>query len=121
MTSRTAASDALWTAAHAERAALADDLAELDDADWARPSLCGRRVVEEVIAHLTAAASIGRTGPLRRASCFECGYTPALEVRTSRDPLRSWAQVVLRACRAAAAGVRRQRRRRPSGSAPGSR
>lgn len=54
--------DALWSAAHAERAALADDLAELDDAQWALPSLCGRWVIEEVVSHLTAAAS---TGPLR--------------------------------------------------------
>ncbi|OBK48832.1 maleylpyruvate isomerase family mycothiol-dependent enzyme [Mycobacterium sp. 1081908.1] len=51
---------ALWSAVHAERAALADDLAGLDDAQWARPSLCGQWVVEEVVAHLTAAASIGR-------------------------------------------------------------
>src|SRR5258707_7973961 len=54
--------DARWSAIHAERAALADDLAGLDDAQWAQPSLCGRWVVEEVVAHLTAAASIG---PLR--------------------------------------------------------
>ena len=60
MVSRIAARDALWSAAHAERAALADDLADLDDAQWAQPSLCGRWVVEEVVAHLTAAASIGR-------------------------------------------------------------
>ena len=52
--------DALWAMAHAERAALADDLAELDDHQWARQSLCGRWTVEEVVAHLTAAASIGR-------------------------------------------------------------
>ncbi|MFE6921247.1 maleylpyruvate isomerase family mycothiol-dependent enzyme [Nocardia sp. NPDC057663] len=45
---------------HAERAALADDLAGLDDEQWARRSLCGDWVVEEVVAHLTAAASIGR-------------------------------------------------------------
>ena len=51
--------DPLWSAAHAERAALADDLAGLDDAQWAHPSLCGRWDVEEVVAHLTAAASIG--------------------------------------------------------------
>ncbi len=54
--------DDLWSAAHAERGALADDLAGLDDAQWAQPSLCGRWVIEEVVAHLTAAASIG---PLR--------------------------------------------------------
>jgi hypothetical protein len=54
--------DALWSAAHAERAALADDLAGLTEAQWAQPSLCGHWVIEEVVAHLTAAAS---TGPLR--------------------------------------------------------
>lgn len=54
--------DALWAAAHAERASLADDLATLDEAHWAERSLCGRWTVEEVVAHLTAAASIG---PLR--------------------------------------------------------
>lgn len=50
---------ALWSAAHAERAALADDLAGLDQAQWAQRSLCGRWVVEDVVAHLTAAASLG--------------------------------------------------------------
>jgi uncharacterized protein (TIGR03083 family) len=54
--------DALWLAAHAERAALVEDLTDLTDAQWAQPSLCGRWVIEEVVAHLTAAASIG---PLR--------------------------------------------------------
>ncbi|MGF6886128.1 uncharacterized protein (TIGR03083 family) [Nocardia sp. GAS34] len=53
-------SDELWAMAHAERAALADDLAGLDDSEWARQSLCGRWTVEEVVAHLTAAASTGR-------------------------------------------------------------
>jgi uncharacterized protein (TIGR03083 family) len=52
--------EGLWAMAHAERAALADDLADLDDRQWAQRSLCGRWVVEEVVAHLTAAASIGR-------------------------------------------------------------
>jgi uncharacterized protein (TIGR03083 family) len=54
--------DALWSAAHTERAALAEDLTDLTDAQWAQPSLCGRWIIEEVVAHLTAAAS---TGPLR--------------------------------------------------------
>lgn len=54
--------DQLWAAAHAERAALADDLAGLDAARWVHPSLCGEWTVEEVVAHLTAAASLG---PLR--------------------------------------------------------
>ena len=48
-----------WSVVHEARADLADDLAGLDAAQWAQPSLCGRWVVEEVVAHLTAAASIG--------------------------------------------------------------
>lgn len=54
--------DDVWAAAAAERAALADDLAILADAQWAHPTLCKAWRVEEVVAHLTAAASIG---PLR--------------------------------------------------------
>jgi len=52
----------IWPLVHAERAALAQDLASLDDAQWAHPSLCERWVIEDVVAHLTAGASIG---PLR--------------------------------------------------------
>ena len=52
----------LWPTVHAARAALADDLADLTDAQWATPSLCAGWTVREVVAHLTAAASIG---PLR--------------------------------------------------------
>ncbi|MET8423335.1 maleylpyruvate isomerase family mycothiol-dependent enzyme [Nocardia sp. NPDC004860] len=52
--------DELWAMAHAERAALADDLADLSDRQWAERSLCGEWTVEEVVAHLTAAASTGR-------------------------------------------------------------
>ena len=60
MAGSTTTRGALWAAVHAERASLADDLADLDDTRWAQPSLCGRWTVEEVVAHLTAAASIGR-------------------------------------------------------------
>lgn len=52
--------DAVWAAARTERVSLADDLAALDDGQWAQRSLCGRWTVEEVLAHLTAAASVGR-------------------------------------------------------------
>lgn len=55
----------LWSLVHAERAALAEDLAGLAAERWATPSLCGRWTVEEVVAHLTAAASIGRWRWLR--------------------------------------------------------
>lgn len=52
--------EALWGMIHAERDSLADDLAGLDEAQWAQQSLCGAWTVEDVVAHLTAAASIGR-------------------------------------------------------------
>lgn len=61
-TPSTPSPDELWSATHAERAALAEDFADLTDLtdqEWARPSLCGAWSVEEVVAHLTAAASIG--------------------------------------------------------------
>ncbi|MBW0091999.1 maleylpyruvate isomerase family mycothiol-dependent enzyme [Pseudonocardia sp. KRD-184] len=52
--------EALWALVHEERAALADDLAGLAPEQWPAPSLCGEWSVEEVVAHLTAAASVGR-------------------------------------------------------------
>ncbi|MGW0182908.1 maleylpyruvate isomerase family mycothiol-dependent enzyme [Nocardia sp. NPDC003345] len=55
----------LWTAIHRERAALARDVAGLTPAQWQTPSLCGEWTVEEVLAHLTAAASLGRSRWLR--------------------------------------------------------
>jgi uncharacterized protein (TIGR03083 family) len=50
----------LWALAHAERAALAEDLALLDGAQWRHNTLCGAWDVEQVVAHLTAAASLNQ-------------------------------------------------------------
>jgi uncharacterized protein (TIGR03083 family) len=47
-----------WQLVHAERAALAADLARLTDAQWSAPSLCAGLTVREVAAHLTAAGSL---------------------------------------------------------------
>lgn len=47
-----------WPLVHAERAALAADLAHLTDAQWSTPSLCAGLSVREVLAHLTAAGSM---------------------------------------------------------------
>lgn len=49
----------------AERQRLVSDLEGLAPADWSAPSLCGRWTVEDVVAHLTAAASTGRWAWLR--------------------------------------------------------
>ena len=55
----------LWEAVHAERAALHADLQRLSPTDWSQPSLCAGWPVEQVVAHLTAAASLGRVAWLR--------------------------------------------------------
>ncbi|MGW4401341.1 maleylpyruvate isomerase family mycothiol-dependent enzyme [Amycolatopsis nivea] len=60
---------ATWPQIHAERAALADDLS---DAAWSTPSLCERLSVREVLAHLTAGASLT---PLRwMAGVLRCRF-----------------------------------------------
>jgi uncharacterized protein (TIGR03083 family) len=48
----------VWPLVHAERAALAADLADLTDERWATTSLCTAFTVREVLAHLTAGASL---------------------------------------------------------------
>lgn len=62
----------VWTLIHAERAALAADLAELSDEEWATPSLCSGLTVREVLAHLTAGA---RLNPVRwMAGVIRCRF-----------------------------------------------
>ncbi|NEC47019.1 maleylpyruvate isomerase family mycothiol-dependent enzyme [Actinospica acidiphila] len=48
----------VWSLIRAERAALADDLGALTAEQWATPSLCEGLTVREVLAHLTAGASL---------------------------------------------------------------
>lgn len=47
-----------WPLIHAERAALAADLGDMADERWETPSLCAGLTVREVLAHLTAGASL---------------------------------------------------------------
>ena len=54
----------LWALAHAERAALAEDLAGLGPEQWRHDTLCGEWDVEQVV-HLTAAASLNQWQWLR--------------------------------------------------------
>ncbi|GAB3168919.1 maleylpyruvate isomerase family mycothiol-dependent enzyme [Streptomyces incanus] len=63
---------AIWPPVHAERAALAADLADLTDERWATPSLCTGLSVREVLAHLTAAASLN--GPRWLAGVIRCRF-----------------------------------------------
>ncbi|MFF3002461.1 maleylpyruvate isomerase family mycothiol-dependent enzyme [Kitasatospora sp. NPDC057940] len=61
-----------WAQVHAERAALAADLAGLDEGQWATRSLCDRFTVREVLAHMTAGASLG---PVRwMAGVIRCRF-----------------------------------------------
>lgn len=48
----------IWSAIQAERAALAADLAALDDRQWETGSLCADWTVRDVLAHMTATAKI---------------------------------------------------------------
>jgi uncharacterized protein (TIGR03083 family) len=45
-----------WPMIHAEREALAEDLAGLDDDKWQTPSLCSDWSVRDVLGHMTATA-----------------------------------------------------------------
>jgi uncharacterized protein (TIGR03083 family) len=81
----------LWALAHAERAALAKDLAGLDAGQWRHDTLCGQWNADQVVAHLTAAASLSQRQWLRsmlaarfrpdvhdqRRLAEHCGSTPA--------------------------------------------
>ena len=55
----------LWAMLHAERAALAEDLDHLRPDQWRHSTLCARWDVEEVVAHMIAAASMGQWAWLR--------------------------------------------------------
>jgi uncharacterized protein (TIGR03083 family) len=46
----------IWPVVHAERAALAADLANLTEEQWRTPSLCERWTVQDVLAHQTGSA-----------------------------------------------------------------
>ncbi|MGW4834056.1 maleylpyruvate isomerase family mycothiol-dependent enzyme [Amycolatopsis japonica] len=62
----------LWPLVHAERAALADDLAGLTEEQWETPSLCTGLTVRQVLAHVTAGASLT---PLRwMAGVIRCRW-----------------------------------------------
>jgi len=61
-----------WSLIQAERAALATDLAELTEEQWATWSLCDQFTVREVLAHMTAGASLN---PVRwMAGVLRCRF-----------------------------------------------
>ncbi|MCX2926525.1 maleylpyruvate isomerase family mycothiol-dependent enzyme [Streptomyces sp. NEAU-W12] len=62
----------IWPLIRTERAALAADLADLTDEQWTTPSLCAGLTVREVLAHLTAGASLNAVSWL--AGVIRCRF-----------------------------------------------
>lgn len=56
---------ALWALMRVERSALAEDLSTLSAEQWRHATLCGQWDVEQVVAHLTPAASLNQWQWLR--------------------------------------------------------
>lgn len=95
--------DRLWKLAHAERRALAEDLSSLSGEQWRHRTLCGQWDVEQVVAHLTVAASLNQWRWLRsmlgarfrpdvhnqRRLNEHCGDTPAETLELFRAVVRS--------------------------------
>ncbi|CAM3715880.1 maleylpyruvate isomerase family mycothiol-dependent enzyme [Tsukamurella ocularis] len=79
-----------WPLIFAERAALAEDLDALTDAQWTTPSLCAGLTVREVLAHLTAGASdnpvVWFAGVLRHRFDFDANVAQRLAKRLGDDP-----------------------------------
>lgn len=79
-----------WASIHAERAALAADLAELADERWETPSLCAGLTVRQVLAHLTAGASLGAVrwlaGVIRCRFDFDRQVAVRLAEQLGADP-----------------------------------
>ncbi|WP_062438956.1 maleylpyruvate isomerase family mycothiol-dependent enzyme [Herbidospora daliensis] len=80
----------IWPRVHAERAALAGDLDGLDDDRWETPSLCAGLTVREVLAHLTAGASLGpvrwMAGVLRKRFDFDAMVAYRLAQQLGASP-----------------------------------
>lgn len=99
-----------WSLIHAERAALAADLAEISEDRWATQSLCDRFTVREVLAHVTAGASLNPvrwiTGVIRCRFDFDrqvamrlaehMGATPAATLAAFRQVITSTTKPPLR-------------------------
>jgi hypothetical protein len=70
--------DYLWALVHAERTALAEDLSGLSAEQWRHGTLCGQWDVEQVVAHLTAAASLNQWRWVR--SCGRSRNSPGVTI-----------------------------------------
>jgi uncharacterized protein (TIGR03083 family) len=64
--------DDIWPVVHAERRALADDLAGATPEQWATPSLSEGRTVQETLAHMAATAELSPAAFV--AKMFAAGF-----------------------------------------------
>lgn len=76
----------IWPTIHAERAALAADLAGLDDRQWKTGSLCAGWTVRDVLAHMTATAKISPASFLPKliGSGFSLDKMQAKDIESQR-------------------------------------
>ncbi|HZG90446.1 MAG TPA: maleylpyruvate isomerase family mycothiol-dependent enzyme [Pseudonocardia sp.] len=85
-----------WALVHAERAALAADLAGLTDEQWATTSLCTELTVREVLAHLTAGATLSFprwfAGVLRHRFDFDAQVLMRLREQLGDSPAETVAR-----------------------------
>ncbi|MET9354085.1 maleylpyruvate isomerase family mycothiol-dependent enzyme [Streptomyces sp. NPDC006617] len=86
----------VWPLIRTERAALAADLAELTEVRWATPSLCTGLTVREVLAHLTAGASLNTVrwlaGVIRCRFDFDKQVAVRLAEQLGADPAETLAR-----------------------------
>jgi uncharacterized protein (TIGR03083 family) len=86
----------VWTLVHAERAALAADLESLPDDRWRTTSLCTELTVREVLAHMTAGATLSFprwfAGVLRARFDFEKQVLTRLREQLGDSPAQTLAR-----------------------------
>jgi uncharacterized protein (TIGR03083 family) len=83
-----------WTTIAAERRALADQLDDLDDAQWATPSLCGEWTVHDVAAHLAGVNQIKITSVVMALVKSRFSFTRANVIMTAQQAARPSRDIV---------------------------
>lgn len=86
----------LWSLAHAERAALIDDLDRVSERAWSQPSLCKGWTVADVTAHLIDNARTTRAGFMGRLVRARFDFDRANAVGVQREGERSPQQMLHR-------------------------
>ena len=97
----------------AERRRLADHVADLDDDEWATPSLCAAWTVRDVVAHLTVTTRL-TVAKVVRAAVRARGSFDRMEIDLAAERARSFTtSELVEQLRASAASTRRTPGSRP--------